>query len=70
MRTKIMLFALTISALVATGMFWPTTSYAGQVVPGSTALTPASSVVLPTQFLLTDGHGHDSRLAYSKSSDG
>src|SRR5512139_1240440 len=61
MRTKIMLFAFTISALVATGMFLPTPSYAGQVVSGPPAMSSASNGVAPAGLALIAGHGGNFR---------
>jgi len=57
MRTKIMLLALTISALFTAGMFLPTFSYAKQVAPSSPALSAASTGVAAAELALTAGHG-------------
>ncbi len=60
MRSKTILLALTISAVVAAGLFLPNFTYAGQTGSGQVAFGTLASNLGPTAPILTvrDGHGH------------
>ncbi len=64
MRSKTMLLALTVGAVVAVGLFLPNFTYAGtysgQIASSQAAFGPLASNLGPTAPILTvrDGHGH------------